>query len=982
MTWINLPSVSVQSGSKTVTVSNAQTTHIKVGDALLIGNYQPVEISGVFATQLTLRENWSNAAQTNVVAVVMPTSGDFVTATKVLKEATETTRSNFAALEKWATQMGTVEFKGQDNTPHTGRTFKQMDADVADLEAQASNLIINVSGRGFARSEADMLAMRAANSTKFAASGFVHFGKHYQGLNVNEGLWTPANSPNECFIGRSSSNLAGTSDTDSAVINLAGFMVRLSLRADYGRFTVKFPDAPDGTVTYDSATGAVVKHPDAATAFASETATNKVVTERVDLAGLDGYLEQITPDKPYIYPYGCIQSQATTVDGIATTVDNIRPITYFAVFDGDESSRGRGWNINTLTDAQKEKIFSNPDHNIFRMNNGDLVQFRVRQRTIAGAGNGDWANFDTTKSSELNFGGVYTRVSVQGARDSIPTYSTAYPYISKLTTTESYVSKTDPALFYARKLPVNDNCAYNGECYFYVLATVLRLNHGAYHPSSNPLGTTLWRDKTGGNGGGNWNAPFVGSPSSRSDCFFYYALDSSPYTQPGALANHGAIGKLSGHPEGKFYDAIYPDGQGGVIDRRLSAFPITMEDYFKAMTKAENGSMRGIEKLKNTFVIDGDAVPTKPPMFTLGGDSWTYFPVGVKWQYRGNNSTHGAPLGRNGYAIYSDGSVYSVIVYSDTSLNIVWEGQGNLNAELLGKDLVNIVFSEYTNLSVSGNFLQTDVIGDPATILQVEALKTGWIGNWIPVMPDGTSKFYELTRKSVISSSGSVSGTRVYTSDLGTSWSGSSLSFTDATLNGYTAGHASDLVVIMNYTAAAKVTKPSAVLPVYGSRSGLGDVLATISASNSYGNLLAESCLGKVLTYGGLVGRGAQKLGITAYLIKPDGSLYSDPIYGQVPTHQPISLAVNGSITQAAIKVLPHAASINGQATLGFVWNELKHDGEDWGDDGTMRVIGNTGTYNNLNGESCLYGYAVTALPIGWVDNHARFGAQVPGVDL
>lgn len=143
MTWINLPSVSVQSGSKTVTVSNAQTTNIKVGDALLIGNYQPVEISGVFATQLTLRENWSNANQNHVVAVVMPTSGDFVTATKVLKEATETTRSNFAALEKWATQMGTVEFKGQDNTPHTGRTFKQMDEDVKALETGLSTVVAN-----------------------------------------------------------------------------------------------------------------------------------------------------------------------------------------------------------------------------------------------------------------------------------------------------------------------------------------------------------------------------------------------------------------------------------------------------------------------------------------------------------------------------------------------------------------------------------------------------------------------------------------------------------------------------------------------------------------------------------------------------------------------------------------------------------------------------------------------------------------------
>lgn len=140
MTWINLSSVTVSNGSKTVTVNSGLTTNVKVGDALLIGNDAPVEISSVFASQLILRSNWPNPTVTNAAAAVMPTSGEFTTATQALREATNVTQGNFAEMEKWWTQLGTVKFKAYDNTEHEVRTAQQMDADVAIIEKEAMEL--------------------------------------------------------------------------------------------------------------------------------------------------------------------------------------------------------------------------------------------------------------------------------------------------------------------------------------------------------------------------------------------------------------------------------------------------------------------------------------------------------------------------------------------------------------------------------------------------------------------------------------------------------------------------------------------------------------------------------------------------------------------------------------------------------------------------------------------------------------------------
>ncbi|WP_206603957.1 hypothetical protein, partial [Vibrio vulnificus] len=97
-----------------------------------------------------------------------------------------------------------------------------------------------------------------------------------------------------------------------------------------------------------------------------------------------------------------------------------------------------------------------------------------------------------------------------------------------------------------------DYQAPDGECYFYVLATVPRLNQGAYHQSLNPMGTAkLWKSVSD-SAPAFWHQSTV-PISVIKDCFSQYKRAGTGNITDGH----------SGHPEGKLFDAIYPSGQGG-----------------------------------------------------------------------------------------------------------------------------------------------------------------------------------------------------------------------------------------------------------------------------------------------------------------------------------------------------------------------------------------------------------------------------------
>ncbi|HDM8198736.1 TPA: hypothetical protein P0E36_004920 [Vibrio harveyi] len=115
------------------------------------------------------------------------------------------------------------------------------------------------------RNEAEMWEMIRRNNDMFAASQFIDFGNHYfsategNGENINEGLWARTKdkvSANSLFMNRNeSATPSGSSKVPFAVTAVAGFVSELygfNWHSQHVCNTILFPEAPDGTVIYDS----------------------------------------------------------------------------------------------------------------------------------------------------------------------------------------------------------------------------------------------------------------------------------------------------------------------------------------------------------------------------------------------------------------------------------------------------------------------------------------------------------------------------------------------------------------------------------------------------------------------------------------------------------------------------------------------------------------------------------------------------------
>ncbi|TOI74202.1 hypothetical protein, partial [Vibrio parahaemolyticus] len=488
--------------------------------------------------------------------------------------------------------------------------------------------------------------------------------------------------------------------------------------------------------------------------------TEEVVINRVDMFGFEYFLEEISKANPFVYPYGCIQSKLTSIEGIATKESN-RPITYYSVFDGDTTSKGKGVDFWAATDDQKRALVSNPDHNIYLLDDGRLVQWRVRQRTIAGAGNGKWFR---TNPNIREANGIFRwadsnatvsgrRVRAQGSLDS----STAFCE----TGADGWYSPTDWVAYNDRpnkgvfSLTTQSNLGegVNRECYFLVCGVVPRLNQGAYHPSFNPMGTRAFAAASGGSstvtGAYFWyefgGSSTIGGVTSTLDCFRGYNNGDVHNSIAGSSLETGFIGSISTKPSGRsddrLYDAIYASGQGGVIDYRTPAKDMSSkEEASKIFQKVVNGTYRGEELLTKTKVFGS----------TQGA---TYQGV-VSGMYKWNASaadfviSDGA-LGTSGASapiigwLVQESKVFPVTYLfqaSGSSTTQIYCGQSaweNTKPNGVVQDIVSnkpMYFVQHitTNIPVSGDFAQVDVIGEPANILTTPALANGWIGSWNP----------------------------------------------------------------------------------------------------------------------------------------------------------------------------------------------------------------------------------------------------------
>lgn len=141
MGWQTL-TVTASSGSKTVSVVSGSTANIKVGDALQVGAFSLCEITGVYAGQLTIKDNWSNATQTGASASVIPTFGDFNTAVSAINKLKLIINDNYQALNDWTTGDGEVTFTGLDGMTYTVKSASAMEAFVNGLEIGLDNRIV------------------------------------------------------------------------------------------------------------------------------------------------------------------------------------------------------------------------------------------------------------------------------------------------------------------------------------------------------------------------------------------------------------------------------------------------------------------------------------------------------------------------------------------------------------------------------------------------------------------------------------------------------------------------------------------------------------------------------------------------------------------------------------------------------------------------------------------------------------------------
>lgn len=161
------------------------------------------------------------------------------------------------AAEQSATRSG--EFTASAQRAEQGATAQ---ANRATTEAdRAEAAASSVDEMLYAMSVAEFEARREANKRKYAGSGFVEWGKHYDSSivpSVNQGITCAANLPNRIAMGRSTSAIEGVSRTEFPLVVVDGVEISIFGYKDYDLNRIELPPAPDGTKTYDSATGEVM----------------------------------------------------------------------------------------------------------------------------------------------------------------------------------------------------------------------------------------------------------------------------------------------------------------------------------------------------------------------------------------------------------------------------------------------------------------------------------------------------------------------------------------------------------------------------------------------------------------------------------------------------------------------------------------------------------------------------------------------------
>ncbi len=776
-------------------------------------------------------------------------------------------------------------------------TESTLQADRSEAEAdRAASASGDVTWKQYASKQVDMEAEREANKNLFAASGWVEYVEDGDGVKINEGLFADPTKTNELNYG--------------GKVHVAGFITNIPARS-----LIKFPAAPDGRDTYNKSTGEQIRHATPTAAFAAAAASSnvEVVTDRVDMFGGEFFLEPVNATNPYVYPDGRINSTDTSMNGI-TTVKSNRPESYY----GGSDRVGLGVDFFAATDAQKQLMLSDKSNNLFLMNDGVLVQWRMRERTVASGANGNWNNTNPTASLPLLWSDstAISGVMIQGVSDTVLEQSTS----------NAYRGKGSGSNFDVQVGIFSADVRSNQNSYFHVWGTVPRLNQGAHHPSHNSMGAKAANNTGTSVAGSLWWGGATLELTSTAVCFNQVDAATNT-TTAGAAQATGVIGIRSGRDDDKLYDAIYASGQGGVIDDRLSAYEFTLEDVSQAKAKLKNGSLRGMQKLPFTKIYAGTANGVNDGDWGLyyadGLPAAGYFQV-----YSFNDDIITWKVGDTISITDNTDKVMSGTIFEDNT-NIVKVHihkvdvgftYKNSSGNHIGMHLMSA--QDVSNTSVEGNadngFTVNDVIGDPANILLTPDLANGWLGHWIPTLPDEVTAYRNIqhVRKTI-----STTLEATFTSDNGATWSSGTFNV-NTILNSLDSGGApaANQVRIHNYQSAPYQTEQDINRPVLFGEEDLSSVHATEDYRPSLGGLFGESLLHKVMKHS-VGGRRVGDYAVTVgNFIASEGGITTDVNFPL--NHEPIDLGAPQN-NSPAVKALIYPTSENQQVSLNVGYNEL-----------------------------------------------------------
>ncbi|WP_028022248.1 hypothetical protein [Enterovibrio calviensis] len=727
----------------------------------------------------------------------------------------------------------------------------------------------------------------------------------------------------------------------------------------------------DFTLVTHTSTSAIVRHAYANAGEYTEVVSvsirpvsDKVITTRKDLAFLEVWHETVA-EKDVIYPFGNVQYGSTSWEGLA--LDNELVAQGYSAFgEWDELTTGYGIKASTLSFLDMCKLTHDPRNNLYYdAETKHLVQVRYRIRVVEGLGD-DWLsiyNFNSVRALRYKGDGNDIGVRAQGTLD-VSTDWADFGNASEGFYQSSYSGfegdSSDVSVFQA------PNASDTNNPFALPIALVQRLNQGAYHPVHNPMGCRAF-NTVGVWSHEEWYSDDIYVPNTFVDCFIVTSGNPDSGNDYGAYNSSGKIGTNSGRPANdpyQFFDAIYA---GQVEDLRLSARKLDVNKLREdAIRKSVAGTMRG--KGKAPFTTFTNRV--------IGSGSHSARAEG----YRMVNS--------NAY-IYAD---WQSGDYANGELVTVWDTTKGV--KFTGKVILidtgaELVLSHVSTTLTNGNSATTtfvgtekeltpefddlpwvDIIGKPERI--AATFPNGVVGQWIPQIPDGTSKEYLFNRK--------VSDARLtqklYTTDDGVTWLASSSSGLpiDSVRNSITEIWSGDTVGLDVYTTKSNFTEAANSSKVVG---GVGDVLMTQRYLNTYGNRVCGSLIGKVATSN--TGQGS----INTFV----GTMVTDFLEnGELSNVRPISHAqldfAAPQNNSPAVKALSTITEKDGLLYLQLHGSELKyHSSGDnrWGDTvagtiytspyGVIPIVDKEATRTDLNGNVVKTFCHHTMIPLGIADN-------------